>query len=265
MEVTYRTLLLEEFEERIKSNPSYSLRSFARDLSLSPSRLSEALNGKKGISATKAQEICHKLQFNEEERDLFVALVEAEHARSPVARKLAMARVAQKKLDLLPLESFRVIANWIHFAILELCEVEGFLSDSKWIANRLKAPQLEIDQALERLFHLNLLTKNEKNQWVQTHKDLATPTDIPSKYIRAYHRQILKKAEDSLEQDSVGERDITSIVFALNSSELSWAKEQIKIFRRNLTQKMQSSPTKDRVYGFSVQLIPLDRIHKEEM
>jgi hypothetical protein len=46
----YRAFLKSELEERMEKNSSYSLRAFARDLTVSPQMLSLVLNGKKTTS-----------------------------------------------------------------------------------------------------------------------------------------------------------------------------------------------------------------------
>ena len=47
--------LEEELQKRIQKNPSYSMRSFAQSLQLSPSFLSHMLSGKRALSLEKAQ------------------------------------------------------------------------------------------------------------------------------------------------------------------------------------------------------------------
>ena len=47
---TYRDVLRAKLAQRCERNASYSLRAFARDLTLSPSYLSEVLNGKSFLS-----------------------------------------------------------------------------------------------------------------------------------------------------------------------------------------------------------------------
>lgn len=51
----YRNLLKEKLSKRLSLNPKYSLRAFARDLSISSGQLSLVLNGKKGISPERAE------------------------------------------------------------------------------------------------------------------------------------------------------------------------------------------------------------------
>ena len=49
----YREILKNELIERKRNNPSYSLRSFARSLKISPTTLSCVLKGKRGLEATR--------------------------------------------------------------------------------------------------------------------------------------------------------------------------------------------------------------------
>lgn len=91
MALQYQDFLLEEFRSRRSRNPHYSLRAFARDLGMPASKLSQNLRGLCGISVAKAEKIAAKLQMRDDEKHLFLALVESQHARSRVARQQAHA------------------------------------------------------------------------------------------------------------------------------------------------------------------------------
>lgn len=52
-----REVLEKELQERKKINPRYSLRSYAQQLNISASALSEILKGTRALSRTKAQSI----------------------------------------------------------------------------------------------------------------------------------------------------------------------------------------------------------------
>ena len=76
----YRSILKDELLRRIRQNPRYSLRAFARDLRLSPSRLSEVLSGKQGLSRQAAKAITERLGWRGSEAERFIDLVESQHA-----------------------------------------------------------------------------------------------------------------------------------------------------------------------------------------
>jgi transcriptional regulator with XRE-family HTH domain len=65
-----------EFQLRAKRNPSYSLRSFARDLEVSPSYLSRLFRGKHEISREMAQRILENLKVAAEDVNTALAMFE---------------------------------------------------------------------------------------------------------------------------------------------------------------------------------------------
>jgi hypothetical protein len=90
MAMQYQDFLLEEFRSRRSRNPHYSLRAYARDLGMPASKLSQNLRGLCGISVAKAETIAARLQMRDDEKQLFLAMVESQHARSRVARQQAV-------------------------------------------------------------------------------------------------------------------------------------------------------------------------------
>jgi uncharacterized protein (TIGR02147 family) len=155
----FRNILLGELETRCTHRPRYSLRAFARDLQMSPSRLSGVLTGKFGLSREAAELIAKRLGYSKDETTRFCDLVEARHARGKVKRDLARERISKTKgfYKNVGLDGFKLISDWYHFAIMELSLVEGFKSDAKWIAKRLGISIHEVTAAIERLKRLDLV------------------------------------------------------------------------------------------------------------
>ena len=128
----YRLLLKNELTERLGSNSSYSQGAFARDVDLAPSRLSELFSGKQGLSRKKAESICDNLGFDGKQTEFFTCLVEKDHARSKTQKKIAELKLKKfQKNSTTPLEQeyYSLIAEWYHFPILELIQIEGFQND----------------------------------------------------------------------------------------------------------------------------------------
>lgn len=99
----YREFLREVLAMRVKRNPHYSQRAFARDLGLLPSRLNQILNGKLGLSPVAALQLAGRLGLQSGERDFFYDLVLSQSARSGCVRDAAAARV--RAADLLESDS----------------------------------------------------------------------------------------------------------------------------------------------------------------
>jgi len=258
-QLEYQVFLQSELSRRKHRNPSYSLRAFARDLNISVSKLSLVMRGMKGLSAKSGQKIAKNIGLGDQETELFISLIEAKHSRSRVTRERALNALAQR-FSLLPFETFQIICDWQYFAILELAETADFKSNAKWIARKLGLEEKFAKECIQKLFDLGLLVTDQNGKWIQTHIDLETPTEIPSRDIRNHHHQILNKAKEVLEEVAIDERDFSAMTLAFSSSEMEKAKKMIKEFRRYFSTEMAiPSQPKDRVYTLAIQLLPLDR------
>lgn len=262
MQVTadYQKMLKRVFDLRRTRNPAYSLRSFARDLKLSPASLSKVLSHQQGLSTLKAKQIASDLQLETREQSRFVDSVVATHSRSETDRKKAEIRLLQYQQETKPeIEegAFRVISDWYHLAIVELTRVEGFQPHATWIADTLGISEAEAQRAVERLLSLELL-KWEGDRLIDAQGFAATASDKQSEAIRNFHHQVLRKAIESIEGQSMENRDLSAIVLAFPKSEIPSVKKWIKTFRRNVDARITSSKKKpDSVYALAIQFFEL--------
>lgn len=265
-QLNYQSYLISEYESRKMRNSNYSLRAYARDIGVAGPKLSEILRGKCGLSEASARRIAVKIGLAEVETQTFVDLVNSRHARSAVLKTKAQENLKENKFHAsyseLSIETFKIIADWFHFAILELTEVEDFISNTHWIAGRLNISPETAQAAVERLSDFGLLDIRNK-KWKQTHKALSTPSGIPSSEIKKHHRQILNKAEESLTHDAVSSRDFSNMTLAIPFEAYAEVQSEIKKFRRELTKKYSESINKDRVYSLAIQFFPLDKKVKD--
>ena len=254
----YQDFILEEFRARRARNPNYSLRAFARDLGMPASKLSQNLRGLCGISVAKAQVIADKIQMREDKRQLFLALVEAQHARSRVARQQAQSRLNDLRMECfteLDVNRFAVVRDWFCMAILEMIELSDFRPDVAWISKRLGIPADVVREAVGRLQDVGLLEIHDSG-WKQTSVDLEVPSGAPSKTVREYHRQILERAAEALEKVPVEEREFSSQTFAVSRGALPELKTLILDFQRRVSRLTAQAP-RDEVYCLAIQLFPL--------
>ncbi len=256
----YKTILKEELAARCRQNPRYSLRAFARDLKLAPSRLSEILSGKQGLSRDAAIRVAQLLGYGAGEIERFSDLVESLHARSRKDRETAKIRlkkhVVPTETYLLQVDAFKAISDWYHFAILELTYVDGFKSDAKWIARTLGISEFEVQLALERLVRLELLTWKGTKLHLN-HSFVFVPEDVPSSSKTSFHSQILLKAKEALHLQSVDEREFGSEIIAIDRSQLAEAKKAIRDFKHKFCSTMGDTAVKDALYCLSVAFFDL--------
>lgn len=257
----YRMILKEELDSRLAHNPNYSLRAFARDLSISPSRLSEILNYKQGLSRPAAEKIAAYLNLTSDEYDYFLDLVTAAHARSPKDRQGAKARVLRYKAEhdafyQMKTDTFKIISDWFHLGILELCGLGEVQDDPRNLGKRLGITPIQAELAVDRLIRVGLLERKEKvlkpltnTGWIQS--------EVPSESIRKFHRQILQKAIDALAVQSIGEREFNSNVLTISKKDIPEAKAAIRKFQQRFCANVKETSNHDELYCLAIQFFSL--------
>lgn len=251
------------FEERCSRNPSYSLRSFARDLELSPAALSGLLNGKKGISETRANNIAKKLKLTKPETELFVMSVIASYGRSPPVREMAAGRVAIllrqiQSREKLPIEKFGEIQCWYHFAILELLEVNGCTPSVDWFARKLQISETTVREALAQLEKVGMIASHGSG-FRACMNQTVTDMDVPHVALKNYHRQMFDQAEKSLAAQPVESREFLNMTMAFPRASMEQAKAAIREFQESFARTFYlEDDTKDSVYQLSIQFFRLD-------
>lgn len=258
---TFRDYLRCEFEARARTIPRYSLNSFAKDLGLAPSRLSEVLSEKQGISRTVAMRIAGLIGLSPVETEKFCDLVDAEHARSAQNRIAATLRLKEREFAdsfaSIQDDIFNAISDWYHFAILQLFDLPSFRDDPRWIARAVGISRGEAEGALARLLRLKLLERRPDG--LKRVRDFVSSSDgVPSSAIRKLHNQMLGKASIALAIQPIENRNFSNNILSLNKKDLSAAMDMLKKFRRRFTvevSKRSSNP--DSVYCLSMQFFEL--------
>lgn len=252
-----RLWLEKEFEKRRAKNPAYSLRALARHLKMPSGRLSEILACKRPLTLRMAENVADRLSLDPLLRASFLEVVHQEQIQRRHRTGDVKTHVIEPEYKQLSLDAFQVISDWYHFALLNLIELEDFRVDVRWIARRLDISTVEVRGAIERLMRLELIIK-KGNTYVRTLNNLATTHDISSAALRRFHRQVLERALDALENVPLEQRDITSISMSIDAAKILRAKAMIKQFRRKLCLFLESGE-KNEVYQLNVQLVPVSK------
>lgn len=241
--------------EKIKKNPQFSLRAFARLVDVSPAVLSRILSGKRKLTFNLAVRIADALVLGPIERDTLYSFFTGS-ASHPTDEDRH-----EKELSI---DCFNAMKEWYHYGITQLLYIEGFQEDPKWIAKMLSITELEAKLAVDRLLRLEILDRNDEGRLFRTATHLSTSTDIASAGIRHFQKQILEKSITSLENDDIALRDITSITIAINEERIPEAKKEIMKFRKRMAEFLAEGE-KTCVYNLGVHLIPLSKSANEEI
>jgi hypothetical protein len=246
-ELTPRAILARELEKRIQRNPRYSLRQFAKFLGMSHTVLSLVLTGKRPLSRKAGQLVVDKLTLSPEDATVLL------NSRPLKTKALKF----NPEYTLVDLETFRLLSNWVHYAILSLFETEDAKFNAQWIARRLKISTEESKDALDRLVNIGLLAEHSAGTWKQTGKSIKVENKISTTFTRQFHRELLHKAIDSLENDPMEVRNFSSMTMAIDPSHMDYAIDRIKDFRRQLTAELEAKGAPQEVYNLTIQLYPV--------
>src|SRR5262245_32651300 len=140
---------------RLSSNPQYSLRSFALQLGINHSTLSQLLRGKRALTPRMIKNLGERLGLRPEETEAFIA-----------RERQAADTVISREIRWLTMETVALLSDGSHRAILEMTSMEGFVPDTRWIARALDLTVDEVNMALSRLTRLGLLEMATANRWV---------------------------------------------------------------------------------------------------
>ncbi len=251
--MNYRIWLQDEYTKRSRKNKNYSLRAFAQLLQMEASSVSQIISGKRNASEALLRKLCNKLGARPE----VVALL-VENNKKAGSRSKGLEITAFPEYHQLSVDVFSVIADWYHYAILELTFVKDFKSRSDWMANKLDITKAQASIAVERLCRLGLLNK-QGGVFKKTEKFLTNGRQgDTSSAMKCLQKNVLEMGLKAIEEVPQDEKDITSMTFAINTKKMAQAKEKIKNFRREMALLMEDG-NQDRVYHLGIQLYPVSK------
>ena len=259
-----RNYLSEELHLRQRRRPQYSMRAFARDLEISPSFLCEFLAGRQGLSKERAAWITQKINLAPAQSEHFWDLIEAKFARTEQAKKTARLRVLQRTKNdksRLSLDRFHLIADWYHFALLEILTLPESNFSKSELAEILNISVENVEEGIKRLLDLNLIERTESNasqQYVAKDELTSTEEDGANHAIQIAHQQLLRMHADAVETKSMQDRESLSVTFSIANTEWDEARAELKRAILGVLSKYGSSQkAKDDVAIFSMQMIRL--------
>lgn len=250
-EADFRRLLQNELLRRSHLNPSYSLRSFARQLEMDVSTLSKLLRGKRALGAKVVERLGLRLGLSPTQLKPFLS-------RGKSGGTTGTVDASEGEYRPLDPDHFEIAADGIHYSFLELLRIEGCKHDDRWMARALKTDVHTLRAATERLQRAGMLSRRTDRSWAET-KPGATTTIGQAKLAEAgrrHQRELLQSAIAALDEVPASLRDQTSITVAVDPAKLPEARELAKQFRRRLAALM-SEGNKREVYQISVSLFPV--------
>jgi transcriptional regulator with XRE-family HTH domain len=238
-----RLILLEELTNAQLKNPAYSMRAFSKRIGVSQAAISQILAGKRPLTAKTAQKILAGLDKNPRE---IAALFHSAAENRPVFKSIDM-------------DTYHLISDWYHYAILSLAETDGFKSSPQWIAECLGISYKTAVDAVELLLRLDLLQRDPKTKKLSvTGEQLSAVSPVANSAMKKAVREDIDLAQKALEDTEFEERDFTAHTFCFDKSRMKEAIKMLEDFRWQFGNAMESKKKKD-VYRLNLQLFPLTK------
>ncbi|RYZ76287.1 MAG: TIGR02147 family protein [Proteobacteria bacterium] len=252
---SFNEFLVAKFEQRAQANPRYSLRAFARDVKLSPSRLTELFKGQ-AISVANAEMVCDNFEVTGEERNFLLDLARRAAARSDAGRLRADSRIQESKTRRSFVKSnlhAEVLNRWYALPLAE------YLSQAKPLSVAAVAEKLNISaddayRTVKEMKLAGLLEEKANNCWIKKAEFfLFESPQNKSSLIRTFHKQYLLRASEALEQQQITKRKYLTSVFSIDAQDLEEARTELENFSAKFLAKF-SKPSAREVYVMSMQL-----------
>ena len=252
-QVYYVAKLKEVLSVRQKSNPEYSLRAFARDLDMYSATLSQILKGQRGLPLKKVSEVIKKLELSPQEKALFV---ESFYKSKTRIDEIQIGKIDQRFI--LDEAYFKIIAEWEHFAVLELFKIKSLKINLTNISNKLSITLNRAEVVLTNLINAGLVQIDENGRARKVHEEVKTTEDISSVALKRSHNETLEMAIKQLEKTKVELRDYSSSTLAIDMKKLPEAKAIIREFRQKMAALLNEGDKTD-VYQLAIQFFPLTK------
>lgn len=247
----YITKMKEELSLKQRQNPHYSLRAFSRDLGLHPSTLAQILKGKRALPLRSSADVAKRLRLGPKEKTLFF--------ESLYQTKTNIDDIKIREDDnryMLDDSYYKAIAEWEHYAVVTLFDVDGFEASASEIANRLNIKENRAEVVLNNLVTCGLIKHDKNGKLIKAHPKLRTTEDITSQALKASHLETLELGKSKLEEVEVELRDYSSVTIAMDLEKLPEVKTIIREFRQKVLSLLKDGNKTD-VYQMAIQLYPL--------
>jgi uncharacterized protein (TIGR02147 family) len=158
----------------------------------------------------------------------------------------------------LTVDTFAVMSDWYHYAIMELTFAKDFDSNAKWIASKLEITVQEAKTAIERLLRLGLLKENS-GKLTKSHEQVTNHTGLNTSVARKnLQKQVITKALKAVDDVEQEEKDITSMTMSIDPRNLDRARELTKQYRRDMCALLEEGE-QSQVYNLAIQLYPVSK------
>ncbi|RYZ64375.1 MAG: TIGR02147 family protein, partial [Proteobacteria bacterium] len=249
-------LLEEELKRKKRVNARFSLRSFAKMIGADPSHLSKILQCDKPLTVNIAKRFIEKSELTETEKSLFWDSFIREREKSFGEKTMGLEELTGQKPQSseapLTNETFYIISEPSHWAVLEATRVAQMGNDPEMIANKLGLSVIEVTSAISRMVRCGFLKRTETGVEAEASAyESSKNTTIADTAQALHHKRVMEKAAIALDRVPAEQRAQECATFAIDASKLATAQARIQDFVAQLVRDLGASNASD-VYQLSM-------------
>ncbi len=258
----YREFLRDWFVETKKDNPFTSYRYLGQKTGVDPAWLVRVFQKEGHLNESTLPVFIRLCGLDDRRAEYFKTLYRFNKTKA----KQALSELYYRLMELRSLET-RVLStpelsyfgSWACAALRALIGITKDTSDINKLAANLNPAisQDEARNALGVMKQLGLVVPDGNGGWNITDQIISTGGEVKSTAVRDFHRRTMELAQESLDRHKPEERDISSVVFTADESDLPEIRHRIEEFRRGLLQFARKSERADRVYALNLSMFPL--------
>jgi len=262
----YRAFLRDYYADRKANGRGFSFRAFSKKAGLgSPNYLKLVMDGDRNLTTEMAERFALACGLKGDAAAFFCELVGFNQAKNTVERSEKYAKLTTfrkyRAAHQIELAQAAYHSNWFLPAIRELAARKDFRDDPGWIARTLY-PEItvaEASMALEKLLELGLLVRREDGSLGQGTELVTTGDETLLVHVRSFHRTMITRSLDAMDQVPSDQRDISSLTLCLGPSGLKRFKERMQRFQNELLELSSLESDPQQVIQINFQLFPLSK------
>jgi uncharacterized protein (TIGR02147 family) len=247
--------------EYLKSTQGFSNRTFAKEANIkSPTHLFLVMSGKRRMTSALLKKIIKAFSLRTREAEFLNCLIEFDEAPTTLEQEQVYRKILRYKQfsegRTLSEETLAYYSRWEHIAMLEALGTPMRELGHEALGRLLGLTEAETNSVIETLRALGLIELKGK-RWTRMQSIFETPQETRSVLIRAFHREMIKRALSCVDGMSTEERKLFSVTLPLNEKNFEKLSEKIFEAMKEITGEFSSPNDPTGVFQLNLQLFPL--------
>ena len=265
----YRQYMRDFYEER-KRVSYFTWRKFASLAGfVSPTYLKLVCDGKTRLSRPGIGKVAKAMELRGFDYTYFGLLVKFGDARDDAEKEAVLRELAREtrmnKIRVIDADAFRYYETPACPIVRELAPIMPEAEPDE-IASKIreKTSAFDVREILGFLVKAGFLTRTGKGSYEQTEKSVKGSKEAIPLAIRSMNKKMAALAEQSIERDSVEERNFSGVTMGIDETAYARIIEEIDSCRKKVIDIARECQNINQVYRLNLQLFPLtDKVNEK--